>query len=191
MDVKDKQNAFLILLEPVLDDLSRFTRAMVRNREEAKDIVSETLLRAYESFDKIQKHSSFKSYLFTIASRINKTRVWRRRLFMEMNPDTHENLGVCYNDGEKNMEAELLYDAMNKLPADQREAIALFEITGLSLEEVRKIQGGTLSGVKSRLRRGRANLANLLREERQEKKIRHKINNEDFIEEKIYSVVEK
>ncbi len=52
---------------------------------------------------------------------------------------------------------------MASLPEKQREALALFEISGLSIEEVREIQGGSLSAVKMRLVRGREQLALLLR----------------------------
>ena len=60
------------------------------------------------------------------------------------------------------MEVVLLYRALDELSASQREAVVLFEISGLSLEEVREIQGGSLSGVKSRISRGRQRLAELL-----------------------------
>jgi RNA polymerase sigma-70 factor (ECF subfamily) len=54
--------------------------------------------------------------------------------------------------------------ALARLPEKQREAVILFEISGFSLAEIREIQGGSLSGVKSRIVRGRDNLANLLRD---------------------------
>jgi len=45
-----------------------------------------------------------------------------------------------------------------KLPDKQREAIVLFELSGFSIEEIRELQGGTISGVKMRLKRGRNQL---------------------------------
>jgi RNA polymerase sigma-70 factor (ECF subfamily) len=45
-----------------------------------------------------------------------------------------------------------------KLPSRQREALVLFELSGFSLDEIRQLQGGTLSGVKSRMKRGREQL---------------------------------
>ena len=41
-------------------------------------------------------------------------------------------------------------------------ALTLFEISGLSLEEIREIQGGSLPGVKSRVQRGRKKLAEIM-----------------------------
>jgi RNA polymerase sigma-70 factor (ECF subfamily) len=59
-------------------------------------------------------------------------------------------------------EMGIVMAALDKLPAKMKETILLFDIGDLSLEEIRHIQGGTLSGVKSRLRRGRELLKQLL-----------------------------
>ena len=67
--------------------------------------------------------------------------------------------GIAPDDA---MDIQLLYDALARLPQNQRESVILFEISGLSLEEIKKIQGGSLSGVKSRIARGRRKLATLL-----------------------------
>ena len=57
---------------------------------------------------------------------------------------------------------EALYAALDKLPAAQKEAVILFEISGFSIKEIAEIQGSTESGVKSRLKRGREALAKLM-----------------------------
>ena len=44
---------------------------------------------------------------------------------------------------------------LNALPEKTKETIILFDVADLSLEEICEIQGGTISGVKSRLKRGR------------------------------------
>jgi len=51
---------------------------------------------------------------------------------------------------------------LERLPIREREAIVLFEITGLSIKEIQEIQGGTLSGVKSRMARARNRLKGML-----------------------------
>jgi RNA polymerase sigma-70 factor (ECF subfamily) len=55
-------------------------------------------------------------------------------------------------------EMKEFYSELNKMPTKQKEAIVLFEISGLSLNEIHQIQGGSLSGVKSRIGRGRQHL---------------------------------
>jgi DNA-directed RNA polymerase specialized sigma24 family protein len=63
---------------------------------------------------------------------------------------------------ERAADVAMLNRALARLPERQREAVVLFEISDLSLEEIRVIQGGSLSGVKSRIVRGRQKLAELL-----------------------------
>jgi RNA polymerase sigma-70 factor (ECF subfamily) len=63
---------------------------------------------------------------------------------------------------EARSELNEFYAALSTLPEKQREAVTLFEISGLSLNEIMEIQGGSLSGVKSRVTRGREELARLL-----------------------------
>jgi len=161
MNDNDKQIAFMNLFEPVRANLSRFCRALSGNNEDAKDIMSETILQAYENFEKLKHIEAFKSYLFSIASRINKRKTWRSRLFVRLNDDHKVGYKVSSN-AENNLDVETLYLMMKKLPDKQQEAIALYEISGFSIEEIKEIQGSSLSGVKSRLKRGREKLAGLL-----------------------------
>lgn len=56
-----------------------------------------------------------------------------------------------------------LYDALSQLPLKSKEAIILCEINGLSHKEIQEIQGGSLSGVKSRIARGKKQLLQILR----------------------------
>ncbi len=66
---------------------------------------------------------------------------------------------------EHKLEIKELYEAMQELPEKQRETIVLFEISGLSLNEIMEIQGDSLSAVKSRLVRGREKLSQILEQE--------------------------
>jgi RNA polymerase sigma-70 factor (ECF subfamily) len=159
---KEKQERFLRLLEPQADRLSRFARAMAPSVEDARDLMSETILLAFDNLESLKHEAAFQSYLFTIAHRLNVRRSERGKRFGEYDeaqvlqiPDTHPLPDV-------RAEVRILYDALATLPERTREAIVLFEISGLSLEEVREIQGGSLSGVKSRIVRGREQLAKVL-----------------------------
>ncbi len=169
----DKQEAFMLLLEPVRADLSRFAYAMTANREDAYDLVSDTILVAYENFEKIEKKESFKAWLFTVASRIFKRNKWRRRLFGNYDEEQAEQISNPEPSPDANIDVQLLYEQLEKLPKKQKEAIVLFEISGFSLEEIRELQSGTLSGVKSRLKRAREKLAELMNSD---------IDNRDFPE---------
>jgi DNA-directed RNA polymerase specialized sigma24 family protein len=56
MEDKERQEYFLKLFEPVRENLVRYARAMTRNPENAKDLVSETILAAYQNFHKLKRY---------------------------------------------------------------------------------------------------------------------------------------
>lgn len=119
-------------------------------------------MQALEGIHRLRDDQAFVSFLFTIASRNVKRQRWRKRLFGDYHESVIEERE--HSDPLPDVQADvvILRQAMQKLPAKMHEAIVLFEINGLSLEEVRKIQGGSLSGVKSRLARGRQQLSRIL-----------------------------
>ncbi len=155
----DLQQRFMALFEPQRDALWRFIRSMVRSSHEAEDIMRETVLQAYQSFQKLRDEQAFVSFLFTIASRLNKRQRWRRSFFGEFDEDAA--MAQPHSDPLPDVQLDVLFlrKALQSLPIKQRESVVLFDVLGLSLEEVREVQGGTLSGVKSRLLRGRQTLA--------------------------------
>ncbi len=153
---------FLRLLDPVYDGLCRFARAMTHDREEARDLVADTLLVAWEGFDRLRDDVAFPSWLFTIARRSMHRGRRRMERFTRFDRELAEQIPDPGATHDTSSDVERLYQALGRLPEGQREALVLFEISGFSIEEIRLLQGGTLSGVKARLRRGRARLARLL-----------------------------
>src|SRR2546421_12942292 len=76
----EEQQRFLELLEPVRVGLARYCRAISRDREEARDLASETILIACEHFGGMRgDEKSFSSYLFMTATRLAKRWRWRAK----------------------------------------------------------------------------------------------------------------
>lgn len=157
-----KQEEFMSYYERVSRKLSGFSRAMTRNTETAKDLVSDTILVAYENFDKIKNKQAFTSYIFTIAVRLHRKRKSKWSWFAEESEAYQESAISNEPMPDISHDIQVLYDALDKLPPKMKESIILFEISGFSIEEIRDIQGGTISGVKSRLKRGRGKLKELM-----------------------------
>jgi RNA polymerase sigma-70 factor, ECF subfamily len=163
MSSRSKGNErFLALFGEVQLGLSRYARALMRDREEARDLVSETVTIAYEHFESLRDDRAFKSYLYTTATRLAHRKQKRERKFEPFDAAIAETLYYNGAAPDAGVDIELLYKALEQLPEAMREAVVLFEISGLSLLEIQEIQGGSLSGVKSRIARGREKLANLL-----------------------------
>ncbi len=153
---------FVRLLDGVRGRLSAYCRAMTRNADDAEDLASETIVTAYERLDDLRNDTAFVSWIFTIATRLNSRRQRRAKFFGLFDQERAEGIRYAGTAPDVSAEIRMLYDALGRLPAKQREAVVMFEISDLSLEEIREIQGGSLSGVKSRVTRGRERLAELL-----------------------------
>ncbi len=160
--IATRQERFLALLLPVRERLSQFARALTRDRDEADDLVSDTILIAYEQFDGVRHPDAFLGYLFTIATRRHRRQRWRGRLFGRYDEERAHAIAGSGTTPEVAADVQALRAALARLPMKQREAVMLFEIAGLTLQEICAVQGGSLSGVKSRIVRGRARLAELL-----------------------------
>jgi RNA polymerase sigma-70 factor, ECF subfamily len=157
-----RQCAFLDMLEPVYDRLSRYALAVTRDEMDAEDLVSATVLQAYEQFDRIDTSGNFLHYLIKIASRLHKRRRYRERKRVAFDESLARDIADTNPSPEAAAEIRIVMEALNTLPEKIRETVVLFDISDLSLEEIRRLQGGTLSGVKSRLKRGRKQLAKIL-----------------------------
>ncbi|WP_210489658.1 RNA polymerase sigma factor [Rufibacter aurantiacus] len=164
-DPKSKQQAFLALYEPVHAPFARFCQARVFHSADAKDLISETVLQAYEHFDSLRHKEAFLHFLFGIASRLLRNKSRRRKFWGIFNSEEAEEKQTVSDNAELDTDVRLLYEALAKLPEEQREAIILFEISGFALKEVQEIQGCSLSAVKSRVVRGKKRLARLLNDQ--------------------------
>jgi RNA polymerase sigma-70 factor, ECF subfamily len=159
---QELQEQFLLLFDQHRHALWRFVRQMVWNVHDVEDIVQETTLIAYKGIARLRDHQAFASYLFTVASRQVKKMRWKRMFVAEQHMESYDELPGIASPPDVLADVALLHEALKKLPTRIRETVVLFELSGLSLEEVQAIQKGTLSGVKSRLRRGRQQLAAIL-----------------------------
>jgi RNA polymerase sigma-70 factor (ECF subfamily) len=157
-----RKEQFMVLFRPLHARLDRFARAMTGDIEEARDLVHDTVVVAFEGFERVKDRQAFLSYLFTIASRLHGKRKRRMKWWGDYNEKQAEDIRDRRTAPDTSADVALLHDALQQLPESQREAVALFEISGLSLEEIREVQGGSLSGVKSRVTRGRRRLSELL-----------------------------
>ncbi|MBS1537886.1 MAG: RNA polymerase sigma factor [Bacteroidetes bacterium] len=158
-----KQDRFLRLLAPVQESLERFALFLTRNREDARDLVSETLLHAYSKLESLRDEITFQSFIFTIARRTFYNLKSRTRRFEHIE---HNEIDELFCGGgiapDVAIDVQFLYKALDSLSDVQREAVIMAEIMGFSHKEIQKIQGGTVTGVKVRIYRAKKQLAKIL-----------------------------
>lgn len=160
--VSSKQEAFMRLYNESHARLTRYVQSVVYNRSDVKDIISETVLKVYERFDSIEKKESLIYYLFKTASRLITELHKKQNRYTEIDEEIILQLPANNIETAQSLEVKELYRALSRLPLTVREAIVLYEIEGFSQEEISTIQGGTLSGVKSRINRGRESLKKII-----------------------------
>lgn len=153
---------FLKYYEPVHNQLFKYCRAISGNTEDAEDLIQDTILNVLEGFEKIKDLSVFKSYVFSVASNLYKMKQRRNKFKTSFN-DEEINQIIDFGQNQEHLtDFKIIYEKMLSLPLKTSETLVLYHISDLSVEEIQKIQGGSLSAVRSRLQRGREKVLSLL-----------------------------
>jgi RNA polymerase sigma-70 factor (ECF subfamily) len=147
-----------------LDTLYRVALRLAGNAADAEDLVQETMLRAYRSWDRFTLGTNAKGWLLTILRHLFINEYRRKRRHPEtVDLDTIEPFAV-FDDIQERDPQGAFFDrivddevlrAVDQLPEAFREAVMLSDVEGLSYEEVAKVLGVPVGTVKSRLYRGR------------------------------------
>jgi RNA polymerase sigma-70 factor (ECF subfamily) len=149
---------FLELLRPVHDRVRLTARRLARSNADGDDLFQETVLRALDRMDELRQPERFANWLYVVLLNVHRTR-HRRRFWRRMLPLAEAGVEPGRaGDAEKIEGAERMARALAALPAEQREAVVLFEIEGFTLEEVAGLQRTSIAAVKSRVVRARARL---------------------------------
>jgi len=148
---------------------------LLGDRDEALDLSQEVFLRVFRTIYRFRGQSSLRTWIYRIAvnQARNRHRFWRRRHRADqVSLDQHIATHGEFLSGESTPDrmfaqkelAERLQQALDHLPFDQRTAIVLREVDGLSYEEIAFSLGVAVGTVKSRLTRARQALRLELRE---------------------------
>jgi RNA polymerase sigma-70 factor, ECF subfamily len=151
-------------LDPIHEQAAATARRLCRTTADGDDLYQETVLRAYERLHTLRDPSRFRSWFYATLLNLHRSRhrraFWRRFLPWEEAFPKGDGPAAPGESaaGEWTAEASRVARALATLPAEQREAVVLFEIEGYKIEEVAAMQRASLSAVKSRLKRGREKL---------------------------------
>jgi RNA polymerase sigma-70 factor (ECF subfamily) len=149
-------------LVALLPRLRRFARALTRSVPDADDLVQIALERALARSAQRRADAPLSSWLFGILRNawIDERRARGRRERLFAPPEAGEQVG----DASQGSHAELLalQDALARLPEEQRSAVALVLIEGLSYKEAAHVMEVPIGTLTSRLARGREALQGLL-----------------------------
>jgi RNA polymerase sigma-70 factor (ECF subfamily) len=150
---------------------------LLGDHDEALDLSQEVFLNVFRTIGRFRGQSALRTWIYRIVinQARNRQRWWRRRhraeqVSLEERLENHGELPAASDleepdriFGRKEL-AIRIWDALSMLPFEQRTAIILREIDGLSYEEIAFSLGVAVGTVKSRLTRAREALRARLRE---------------------------
>ena len=164
---KEDLMSFEALMLPHLDAAHNLAKWLLRDEHDAKDVVQEAFLRAFRSFSGF-RGSDGRAWLLRIVRNTSYTLLKKNRatdlntLFdEEIHASGHESVSPA-TILEQSEDAELIRGAMDELPVEFREILALRHQEGLSYKEIADIAQIPPGTVMSRLARARAKLKECL-----------------------------
>jgi len=132
--------AFDRLYEQYSERLFYFAKAILKNIEDAEEVVQEVFIRVWQNRNKIDEYSSFRSYLFTIAYNLivdcyrNRLKEKKFKEFLEANVKDVDS--VTEKDVEFHELNEMLKKAVEQLPPRRKQIYKMNRENGLTYEEI-------------------------------------------------------
>jgi RNA polymerase sigma-70 factor (ECF subfamily) len=164
---KEDLVSFEALMLPHLDAAHNLAKWLLRNEQDAQDVVQEAFLRAFKSFGGFHG-SNGRAWLLTIVRNTSYTLLKKNRV-SDLTTPFDEEIHASDDESmsaatilERSEDAELIREAMDELPAEFREILTLRHQEDLSYKEIADIAQIPPGTVMSRLARARSKLTERL-----------------------------
>jgi len=158
----DQTEDFKQALLGSLPQLRAFARGLCGRSDYADDLVQETMVKAWTARGSFAPGTSMRSWTFTILRNHFISELRRSRRHGEVEPEKAERLLVTPAEQEARVHLSDMDAALQKLPPERREAVVLVGAGGFTYEEAAEICGCAIGTIRSRVARGRSELARLL-----------------------------
>ncbi len=145
---------------PLKNKLFRLALRITLNREEAEDIVQDTLIKVWNARDKWQELDSIEAYSLTIARNLSLDRIKKMDNQNDsLEEQTLERLDESTSSPSERMiqkdKLDIVRKIINELPEKQRTCLQLRDIEGNAYKEIASIMGITEEQVKVNIFRAR------------------------------------
>jgi len=160
-------NAYNELVKRYKDRLLNFVLRYFNNVEQAEDVVQDTLIKLYTHASYYKNVAKFSTWIFTIAKNNALTELRKNKRKKTDSLWTEDGQIIDINSKEESLDSkvqnEIAIDQLNKfldeIPENFRMAVVLRDFQELSYEEISKILEIPIGTIKSRINRGRIQLA--------------------------------
>ena len=156
---------FHALIDRTSTRLFRLAARLSGSESDAQDILQESYLRAYRVLAQkgFEPRATLDTWLYGIVANVALNWVRDRKRQLERETESHTSLEAAGNAGEARVALRELSEWLALLPAEQRVALVLKEIEGLSAKEVAAILGISEGAVEQRLVRSRETIRQRVR----------------------------
>lgn len=169
------QREFQGLLDPLLDPLFGAALRLTRNRAEAEDVLQESVMKAWRSFDRFQRGTNFKAWMFKIVTNtfVSKKRSDAHAPRSTDLVDVHDVAESLHEEAYEPEAWERVYPklvdddmkrALDELPTEFRAPFLLATLGGLSYKEMAEALDVPVGTIMSRIFRARARLRRSLKQ---------------------------
>ncbi len=141
--------------------LRRYARAIAGSREDADDLVQDTLERAWAKSSMWRGVTDMRAWLFSIMHNVHVDGVRKPKIAVVAVDDDLPEIPVAATQGERLAVIDL-QTALNQLPIEQREILLLVALEDMAYGDIAKTLGIPIGTVMSRLSRGRERLRAIL-----------------------------
>lgn len=176
IQTESKKQLFSKIVLAEVEALNRFALSLCRNSFDADDLVSETILKAFENFSQLKDEGKTKQWLFRILNNQFISNYRNRKKFVEIENGENENSNqdletfslfeaiaksdfVAEGNPEKKFISKLtqlqIEKEVSELPEEFRVALILCDIEDFSYAEISEVLKIPIGTVRSRIARGR------------------------------------
>lgn len=142
-----------------LGSLRRYARSLVRNADEAEDLVHDALVKAYERKSTFRRGANLRTWLLSIVHNAHIDRLRQNRSLARRHEEAATEFEQALPASQDHaVRLRQVRDAFFSLPEEQREALHLVAIEDLSYQEAASALGIPVGTLMSRIARARAQL---------------------------------
>lgn len=168
---------FSVLVDRYQDALLRKAESIVRNKEEAEDIVQEVFTKVYFNARRFtpQQGATLRSWIYKILMNTTFTHYQKLKkkgtLREELDPEIFEGLADPKNIAEEEHMRDYVASFLSRLPTQLARPLRLHTMEEYSQKEIAEIEGTTVSAVKTRIYRAKREFARLVEDAKKKNKI--------------------
>ena len=154
-----REDAYRQLVEEYGNKLLKTCYLILKDKEEAEDVVQETFIRVFNKIDTFKEKSGLYTWIYAIALNLSRDRMRMKQDMLELNDEMIGNNDL-EAQVEMNIDRELLRKGIFEMNSLYREVLVLFYFEELSIKEISNLLNEKEGTIKSKLFRGR----NILKE---------------------------